>query len=873
MDGGRPPPENSSPAETPRSEVPSSASAYLRKKKPGASPALAGASRFRAAAKAIAVADLKGNTRPVAPPPVPDESGSTETAPPSASKIPPPQSTLKRDARKAAATPGGAVAVQGHGGTADGVAVKGDQAGGGKERAPSDVGQMLWMVTVNNDCALLVAARAALAQPKGAAAYAKSEALDRVVSRMRPYLKNGVHNNSGRGGDEGGGWGDVEGWDPERRFRVETGGEGATPLHQCLLKGSPESLLAARAILKRYPGTLLDTYTGDAFGGENCVHMAIVGGLERVPGEGEGGMFAVFDETAKALPRGALAKLMADDTSVRGRFFGPGQICYYGGLPLSFAASVGTPWHLSWLLERGAHIDSKDGATGNTALHLAVLHRNKAAYVFLRQRGAANLENGDGLTPMLLAVRKGDADMFSFLVSQHATPMWQYGATRCNLYAIDELHGSSRFYDKKRKTAIELVAQHNLIELIAPSNDCLEYLSGIRMPKRTPEQKKTFRMSDGPHPPDVNRSILLIVAENCWASFAGPLVRRRFALCLAHLTVVTAVTLLDDESAGAVGQLVRRGRMLAAASTCYQAAVEVWTIIANAGRHASPPSTIMSLVLLNHCALFLVALAIEAFPGPGFTVPKEESGESALAQSISAGSLVLGFLYLAHFLGCFRATGPLVCMLIEIVRVDVARFALVFSALLLGYGTAFYELLRPAALKFIPATTRGGLPTPVVSYVEGFSSWPEAMLTTFRSALGDTSYESMTAGLAERLEADSSVSVLGGRIVVQPRLVMFYLLYSTFLFGSSIIFINLLIAMMGRTFAVVDDRNIGEYMIRRTEVMLRLEATQTKKQRAKCFKEFLNEPLVERAGQEEGDMLQDYGQLRIECKESSKEKK
>ena len=838
-----PPPELRQ-GETLPAEEAGPATPYLRQKKPG-SPLL-GASRFKAAANAV------GAMRPATPNRKSSLLGESTTelnAPPSASKLPPPQSALKRDILK------NSVAL----GSAEG---NNEGKGGAEDVAPTptsskkDVEQTLWMVTVNNECALLVAARAVLA-PVGSVAYAKSESLDRVLHRMRPYFIEKAHRLEGAAGGEAT---YVQGWDPARRFRVETGGEGATPLHQCLLRGSPESLLAARAILRRYPGALLDTYTGGIFGGENCLHMAVVEGLEKSPIDGGNNIFATFDETAKRLPEGALAKLMTDDTSAAGRFFSPGQMCYYGGLPLAFAASVGTPWHLSWLLERGAVIDAQDSAAGNTALHLAVMHSNRDCYVFLRKRGASNLENLDGLTPMHLAVQRGDADMFSFIMSQHATPMWQYGTTRCNLYAIDELHGSSRFFDTKRKTAIELVAQHHRVELIAPSNECLEYVSDIRISRRG-EQKRTFRMSDGPRPPEVNRSILLIVAENCWANFAGPLVRRRFALYLAHLAAVTSVILYDDESAGAAGTFLPWGRMLALASTCHQTALELWTIKANVGKHASAVSSIMSVALLGHCLLLLLAVAVEEGPLLGFTE------RSSLAQSISALSLVLGFFYLAHFLGCFRSTGPLVCMLIEIVRVDVTSFALVFSSLLLGYGTAFYELLRPVSLTTQPASVKGAPPTPIVSIVEGFSSWPEAMLTTFRMSLGDTSFESMTTGLLERIQADVPVTLLAGRLVFQPRLVMFYALYSTFLFGSSIILINLLIAMMGRSFAVVDDRNIGEYLVRRTEVMLRLEATQSRRQRARCFREFLNEPLSGGESEGGGEYFQDLYELRVECKD------
>lgn len=57
-------------------------------------------------------------------------------------------------------------------------------------------------------------------------------------------------------------------------------------------------------------------------------------------------------------------------------FFSVGTGCYYGDLPLSFAAATGASlWWFLYLVHRlGANVDAKDKAKGNTALHLAVIH-------------------------------------------------------------------------------------------------------------------------------------------------------------------------------------------------------------------------------------------------------------------------------------------------------------------------------------------------------------------------------------------------------------------------------------------------------------------------------------------------------------------
>jgi len=64
---------------------------------------------------------------------------------------------------------------------------------------------------------------------------------------------------------------------------------------------------------------------------------------------------------------------------------------------------------------------NRSDARGNTALHMAVMHKKMASITYLLANGArASLRalNEHHLTPITLAVRKGDTDMFQHLVSQ-----------------------------------------------------------------------------------------------------------------------------------------------------------------------------------------------------------------------------------------------------------------------------------------------------------------------------------------------------------------------------------------------------------------------------------------------------------------------
>lgn len=68
-------------------------------------------------------------------------------------------------------------------------------------------------------------------------------------------------------------------------------------------------------------------------------------------------------------------------------------------------------------------INTRDVTTGEGALHI-VIKRQDATYLrFLLQKGAdANLRDGRGNTPLLLAVQSGQGDMIPILVAAKANP-------------------------------------------------------------------------------------------------------------------------------------------------------------------------------------------------------------------------------------------------------------------------------------------------------------------------------------------------------------------------------------------------------------------------------------------------------------------
>lgn len=47
--------------------------------------------------------------------------------------------------------------------------------------------------------------------------------------------------------------------------------------------------------------------------------------------------------------------------------------------------------------------------------------------------------NRDGFTPLTLAAKLGQADMFSFLLEERKITQWSYGPVACVLYPLDQV--------------------------------------------------------------------------------------------------------------------------------------------------------------------------------------------------------------------------------------------------------------------------------------------------------------------------------------------------------------------------------------------------------------------------------------------------
>ena len=85
---------------------------------------------------------------------------------------------------------------------------------------------------------------------------------------------------------------------------------------------------------------------------------------------------------------------------------------------------------------------NRSDAFGNTALHMAVMYKQSRVVDWLLDHGgkpSMRAMNEDGLTPLTLAVRNGDPDMFQHLISRMRVQTWEIGSSKMIATPLEQI--------------------------------------------------------------------------------------------------------------------------------------------------------------------------------------------------------------------------------------------------------------------------------------------------------------------------------------------------------------------------------------------------------------------------------------------------
>lgn len=552
---------------------------------------------------------------------------------------------------------------------------------------------------------------------------------------------------------------------------LELRGEvGETPFLMLCLFGH---VAQARTIAQRHPRAALAVYDGDEYRGENALHIAIVN--KRL-------------EFARWLAA-EYPSLLED--RARGRFFRVGEPCYYGELPLLFAASTNQPDMWDMLVDMGEDPGRAD-SHGNTALHMCVLHNLPEMYYHVRDswarvnryEGRPDLPawkgmtplwrqlNGEGFSPLMLAAKGGYRSMFESLLESHKRVTWTWGPVSCTLLPLDELD----FVPGKARGALEWMVEYERTELLM-----------------LPRVKELLNKK--------------------WQAFAKRKFQRAFVVTVVYLLLFVATVIWDGQR----GRSVRCPPFPAAPSCWLLAAVAPHFASATrfSGNMLDGPDTVGWAVGATEAVVLLGALAKlrREVAEMRFETPRQYFGARGAGMIENLGSLAFCGLTLLHvvlrlldqfvgglepffaslrlaqvgaaviymffFLLGFRLTGHFVVLLGEMLFLDVARFGALMVVFVLGFSTAFI----------------------VVGNESGIESFASHMSSSLTAMLGEVSFES-TQGPHPWLSAG---------LTVLSTLVMPLLLS------------NVLVAMLGDTYARLNSKADSVWWLQRARIQQSIE--------------------------------------------------
>jgi ankyrin repeat protein len=573
----------------------------------------------------------------------------------------------------------------------------------------------------------------------------------------------------------------IMGGDPNRL--LERGPLGETALHMCFLFSDEENVDFARWLLELCPPLIDAVYLHPLYRGENVLHMAI----------------------ANDFPLPVLQDLVARSPSlVNGRadgdFFRPGEPgvrCAWGELPLSFAVCLNKPAAVRFLVEKaGADLLAKD-TDGNTALHFAVIYARKEMVDLLDRlwqavqarrklnaaRAAESLApvpppkdaiappfeyagpaavstdfrlgqatNNDGHTPLVLAAKRGDAEMFNIMWQNARTVAWSYAHVTSFMYPLEHVDDIWDIIEEEKQKKMKKGAG-TAPALASPPPPQSSSSAADAVRARTALQLLT----DEDFGDDVlmtsEITVLTELLEHKWNKYAGPIFRRRFAVAVVYLAVFAATVILRGRWGTHPGPFERVPSSLAAIGAghfadCSTSArppaaepwawpgasfVRSWTGVSDAvdatcyagigGEIVVVLGAIMKLVstvreLQRVSFKYFVsqrgAARLERSISVTFcvcilgTILAEALGDEDAARNLLALASIIGHSFVLWFLLGWRLTGPFVVMLWRMLTADLARFLSIAVVMLIGFSQAFFvQLGLQGPHEFLRALQRG----------------------------------------------------------------------------------------------------------------------------------------------------------------------
>ncbi|GAB0098795.1 Transient receptor potential cation channel subfamily V [Sergentomyia squamirostris] len=441
-------------------------------------------------------------------------------------------------------------------------------------------------------------------------------------------------------------------------------------------------------------------------------------------------------------------------------------LAYLGEFPLAWAACCANESVYNLLLDVGADPDAQD-SFGNMILHMVVVCDKLDMFGYALRHPKLPARNGiinnGGLTPLTLACTLGRAEVFREMLELSAREFWRYSNITCSGYPLNALDTLLPDGRTNWNSALFII------------------LNGTK--------EEHLDMLDG--------GIIQRLLEEKWKTFAQAQFLKRLLILFAHLFCMSISIYLRPESektqpeGAAPTESPPEEDDDYDVTTIIRYCAEICTVIGvlsfvifqqgdevkNQGLVAflrqlptSPPKFIflISNLLILAC------------------IPCRIAGDTDTEEAMLLFAVPGSWFLLMFFAGAVRLTGPFVTMIYSMITGDMFTFFIIYTIVLNGFSQAFFFLYK-------------GHPQVSSSL---FATYPSTWMALFQTTLGDYNYADLS---------NTTYPSLAKTVFV------------IFMIFVPILLLNMLIAMMGNTYALVIERSEKEWMKQWAKIVVTLE--------------------------------------------------
>ncbi|XP_058128010.1 uncharacterized protein LOC131290720 [Anopheles ziemanni] len=568
---------------------------------------------------------------------------------------------------------------------------------------------------------------------------------------------------------------------------------GESLLHVLIICDTKVHTKLARILLRVFPEQAIDVMEGEEYLGASALHLAIAYSNNELVGDL---IDAGADVSQRAtgrffLPRDQQGLRPVKTTDYEG-------LAYLGEYPLAWAACCANESVYNLLLECGADPNAQD-SFGNMILHMVVVCDKLDMFGYALRHPKLPCKNGivnaAGLTPLTLACRLGRDEVFREMLELSAREFWRYSNITCSGYPLNALDTLMPDGSTNWNSALFII-------LNGTKEEHLNMLDGGIVERLLDEKWKTFARNQF-----LKRLLILAI----------------HLFCLSCSVYLRPVRIFDDDdggsddagadgdSGGNSGEEEDRGGDGGDAdpidlSTWVRYGFEVATVmgvlsyvVLQQGDEIKNQGFFSFLKSLGQApakAIFLISnILILA------CIPLRIMGDTETEEAILLFAVPGSWFLLMFFAGAIGLTGPFVTMIFSMITGDMFTFGIIYMIVLFGFSQAFFFLYKghPNAED-----------SPFGSY---FGTW----MALFQTTLGDYDYADLN-------------------LTTYPNLAK--TVFVIFMIFVPILLLNMLIAMMGNTYAYVIEQAEKEGMKQWAKIVVNLERAVTQDDAKRYLEEY-----------------------------------